>query len=128
MALRSPKQLAPRNAALPASEAPELARAVEENLRDIQGQVALLPLFFFRTFNYRSQPSQSTMSVLTNTERPPLAVILVRAIERQGADATTFLETPTNWAWSNGTVSFLEPPSMSADTDYTLTFLIIGDN
>lgn len=128
MVLRSIKQLAPRNTALPADEAPRLSAAVEENLRDIQGQVAVLPTFSIRTFRYLSQQTQGRMSLRTDLLRPPRAVLLTRAVEVDSADSTTFLETPTSWSWEGGSVSFLEPPSMLPSTNYELTFIIIGDN
>lgn len=107
---------------------PEMAKRLGEMVRDLN--LALkrrIPGYTKVVQRYAATGSTATKIPLTASDRPPVMVLLGRAVKVIDPSAVVAAVSTPNFYFENSAIGVFEPSGLVANTLYDLTFLVIEE-
>jgi hypothetical protein len=105
-----------------------LAENVGEFARDANNALKRRVLGYTKTVErFSATGSTATQIPLTASDRPPVGVVLIRAIQTDNAGVAIAAVPILSFYYANGAIGVFEPSGLTANTSYNLTFLVVEE-
>lgn len=103
-----------------------IRKTLGEMVRDLNLALVRRVLGYTKTVErYAATGSTSTQIPLTASDRPPVGVVLIKAVQVDNAGAPIAAVSTLNFYYANGAIGVFEPSGLVANTVYNLTFLVV---